>query len=227
MASSTVENYIKQIFLLRQRGNGKLVALGQLAETLGVVPGTVTTMVKALDDAGLVKYQARQGVRLTPAGDKLALHVLRRHRLIELFLVRILGFDWADVHAEAEELEHVISEKLLERIDEYLGRPAFDPHGDPIPSAGGRLSDARLAPLTKAHPGRKLRIGRVVDQDSAFLHYANDHGLVPGAAVTIIRVDPVGDSLTVKIPGREPLSLGATAAGKILVEPSNAQAERP
>jgi DtxR family transcriptional regulator, Mn-dependent transcriptional regulator len=218
MATSTVENYIKHIFMEQQQNGRGLLSLGRLAEVMNVVPGTVTTMVKALDESGLARYHPRRGVRLTPAGEKLALHVLRRHRLIELFLTRMLGFDWAEVHAEAEELEHATSDKLLERIDEFLGRPAFDPHGDPIPSAAGKLSKAALYPLIACKTGQRVRIARIADQDSQFLRYANAHGLVPGAELSIQEHDSLGDSMVVQVDGTGPLALGSVAAGKIMVE---------
>src|SRR5438552_11462290 len=149
MATSTVENYIKQLYLEQQEQPGQRVPMGRLAAAMGVVPGTATTMVKALADAGLVAYEPRGGVRLTRGGEQLALHVLRRHRLVELFLVKVLGLDWSEVHDEAEELEHSVSDKVLERIDQYLGRPAADPHGDPIPTAKGKLADAHLDSLAE------------------------------------------------------------------------------
>src|SRR6476620_7329433 len=108
--------------------------MGRLAAAMGVVPGTATTMVKTLADSGLVTYEPRSGTRLTAGGEKLALHVLRRHRLVEPFLVKTLGLDWSEVHEEAEELEHAISDKVLHRIDQLLGHPTTDPHGDPIPT---------------------------------------------------------------------------------------------
>lgn len=136
-ASPTVENYLKAIFhaqLALSKKSG-LVPMGQVASALGVVPGTVTTMVKGLSDSGLIKYEAYAGVRLTPAGEKIAVGVVRRHRLLEMFLVQIMGMSWAEVHDEAEHLEHAVSERLLERIDEILGHPVVDPHNDPIPDA--------------------------------------------------------------------------------------------
>src|SRR5579863_9086591 len=138
MPSSTVEDYVKRLYMEQQRSADRLVPLGRLAAVMGVVPGTVTTMVKALDEARLVHYEPRTGVRLTRSGEKLALHVLRRHRLVELFLVKVLGLDWSEVHAEAEDLEHAVSDKVLERIDALLDHPDVDPHGDPIPPARGR-----------------------------------------------------------------------------------------
>ena len=151
MPSPTVENYIKQIYLEQQSSTGgeseALVPMGRLAAAMGVVPGTATTMVKALSDSGLVAYEPRGGVRLTRGGEQLALHVLRRHRLVELFLVKVLGLDWSEVHEEAEELEHAVSDKVLERMDQVLGHPSVDPHGDPIPSAKGKVDESRHGSL--------------------------------------------------------------------------------
>src|SRR5215210_1545512 len=148
LPSYTVENYLKAIFQA-QIGlrDSDLVPMGQLASALGVVPGTATTMVKTLSESGLVRYEPYAGVRLTHAGEKLAALVLRRHRLIELFLVQVMGMSWTEVHEEAEHLEHAVSERLIERIDEMLGRPAVDPHGDPIPDQDGNLERRPLDSL--------------------------------------------------------------------------------
>src|SRR5436189_804164 len=142
LPSSTVENYRKAIYqgqssLARDE---RLVPMGQVAAALGVTPGTATTMVKALADAGLAEYEPYSGVRLTAAGEKLAGLVLRRHRLVELFLVQVMGMSWAEVHDEAEQLEHVVSERLIERIDQMLARPTHEPHGDRIHTAEGALT---------------------------------------------------------------------------------------
>src|SRR5687767_11670932 len=162
--SSTVENYLKQLYLEQQANPEQLVSMGKLASAMGVVPGTATSMVKALADSGLVTYEPREGVRLTSGGEQLALHVLRRHRLVELFLVKVLGLDWSEVHDEAEELEHAISEKVLERMDNLLGRPTADPHGDPIPTAKGKVSEGRYPSLADCPVGRPLRVVRILDQ---------------------------------------------------------------
>lgn len=217
MPSSTVEDYIKQIYLEQQHVGDDLVPLGRVSAAMGVVPGTLTTMVKALEESALVRYEPRQGVRLTAAGEKLALHVLRRHRLVELFLVRVLGFDWSEVHEEAEELEHSISDRLLERIDEHLCRPRFDPHGDPIPTAAGKISKRDLRPLVQCRPSENVRIARITDQNAEFLKYVTERGLVPGAGLRVVERDPIGDSVTILVDGRERLMLGGAAAGKILV----------
>lgn len=230
MPSSTVENYVKQIYLEQQHVPGELVSMGRLAAAMGVVPGTVTTMIKALAEAGLVDYEPRGGARLTRGGEQLALHVLRRHRLVELFLVRVLKLDWSEVHDEAEELEHAISDKVLERIDELLGHPSVDPHGDPIPIATGRAGAAQgkagdlrvatghLQSLIDCPTGRPLRIARVMDQDPAFLQFADRRGLVPGTILTVAARDEAADAVTVHPRDRRPVTLGTAAAAKVMVE---------
>src|SRR5262245_11089957 len=142
LPSQTVENYLKAIFQAQTALSGRdaLVPMGHLASALGVTPGTATTMVKALEESGLVRYEPYAGVRLSAAGEKLAALVLRRHRLIELFLVKVMGMSWTEVHDEAEHLEHAVSDRLIERIDEMIGRPSADPHGDPITRPDGTLS---------------------------------------------------------------------------------------
>jgi DtxR family transcriptional regulator, Mn-dependent transcriptional regulator len=146
LPSSTVENYLKTIFeaQLGLREKSDLVQMGHLAAALGVVPGTATTMVKGLSDAGLVRYEAYAGVRLTDTGETVAASVIRRHRLIEMFLVQVIGMAWSDVHHEAEHLEHAMSDRLIERIDAMLGHPLIDPDNDPIPEIcrGAAQADA-------------------------------------------------------------------------------------
>src|SRR6186713_2396364 len=146
LPSSTVENYLKAIYQGQSAlaAGARLVPMGHVAGALGVTPGTATTMVKALAESGLAEYEPYSGVRLTSSGEKLAGLVLRRHRLVELFLVEVMGMSWAEVHEEAEQLEHVVSERLIERMDEMLGHPTRDPHGDPIPDAHGKLAHRAL-----------------------------------------------------------------------------------
>ena len=219
MPSSTVENYLKQLYLEQQRAPGQLVSMGKLASAMGVVPGTATTMVKALADSGLVSYEPRGGTRLTKGGEQLALHVLRRHRLVELFLVRVLGLDWSQVHAEAEELEHAISDKVLERIDALLERPSVDPHGDPIPPAKGRpQAQPPRQSLADCEPATSYRIARVVDQEPAFLQFVERCGLMPGVTIAIEGRDELADAVRVRPRGKDPVTRGTSAAMKILVE---------
>src|SRR3954470_169244 len=219
MASSTVENYLKQIYLEEQAlAAGELVPMGRLAAAMSVTPGTATTMIKALAEANLVAYEARAGVRLTRAGEQLALHVLRRHRLLELFLVKALGLDWSEVHEEAEHLEHAISDKVLERIDAFLGHPSVDPHGDPIPTSKGKVAPQKLQSLAECDLNQSLRIARIADQEPAFLQFLHKNGLTPGVPVTVESRDAHADSVVLSLADRSPVSLGTAAAAKIMVE---------
>lgn len=217
MASVAVENYLKHVLLLSEGTDG-LVPMGALATALEVVPGTATTMVKALADEGFVEHQPRQGVRLTPEGRRLALSVLRKHRLVETFLVNVLKMDWSQVHEEAEQLEHAISENVLDRLDALLGHPETDPHGDPIPTRKGRLSSQVYATLATCVPERQLRIVRVVEQSAEFLHFAEQNGLQPGAALQVAGRNLSAGLVTLRRESGEPFPLSLAAAGKILVE---------
>lgn len=218
LASQTVENYLKAILLaqtalLDPQG---LVPMGQLASALGVVPGTATTMVKALAESGLVRYEPYAGVRLTRAGEKLAALVLRRHRLIELFLVKVMGMSWTEVHDEAENLEHAVSDRLIDRIDEMLGRPEVDPHGDPIPDAEGTVYRQQYDTLLTCPLHQPVRVSRVSDQDRDFLQFIERNDLKPGAIVQVEERDQAADS--VKLRGAREFTIGARAASKVLVQ---------
>jgi len=219
MATSTVENYLKQLYLEQRGTGGGLVAMGKLAAAMGVVPGTATSMIRALSDSGLVNYEPRGGVGLTPRGEQLALHVLRRHRILELFLVKTLGLDWSVVHEEADSLEHAVSDRVLERIDALLGHPTSDPHGDPIPNSSGVIHEPQLSSLVNCAKCASYRIARVLDQQSEFLRFANRQGLVPGANVRVEKAEPAAQAIRVRADGHEEVSLGLSAAEKILVEP--------
>lgn len=219
LPSSTVENYLKAIFQAQMGlGRSELVPMGQLASALGVVPGTATTMVKALADSGLVKYEPYAGVRLTAAGEKLAGMVLRRHRLIELFLVKVMGMSWTEVHDEAEHLEHAVSERLIERIDEMLGRPAVDPHGDPIPDQHGAIRRRQYETLLTCPLHSRVMVSRVADQDAAFLKFVERHDLKPGSVVAVEERDEVADSVRLRSRENREFTIGARAASKVLVE---------
>jgi DtxR family Mn-dependent transcriptional regulator len=218
LPSQTVENYLKTIHLAQAAQTDRaLVPMGQLASALGVVPGTATTMVKALSESGLVHYEPYLGVRLTEAGEKLASLVLRRHRLIELFLVKILGMSWAEVHDEAEQLEHAVSERLIDRIDEMLGRPEVDPHGDPIPNAEGTISQKSYVDLLNAPLDTDLVITRVIDQDAEFLRFIEQRDLMPGSAVVIEARDAMADAVRLRSDADRYTTIGTRAASKVLV----------
>lgn len=195
-----------------------MVPMGRVAASMGVVPGTATSMVKALADSGLVEYEPRGGVKLTRSGEQLALHVLRRHRLVELFLVKSLGLDWSVVHDEADMLEHAISERVLERIDALLGHPTADPHGDPIPTAKGHLHEPRRMSLADCPIDMPQTVARVLDQNPEFLQFAERTGLTPGSIVTVFKREPAAEAVKIRIPHRDEVSLGMVAAARILVE---------
>ena len=219
LPSSTVENYLKAIYLGQSAltGDERLVSMGHVATALSVTPGTATTMVKALSDSGLAEYEPYSGVRLTHAGERLAGLVIRRHRLVEAFLVQVMGMSWAEVHEEAEQLEHAVSDRLIERIDAMLGRPAHDPHGDPIPDPEGVLTPRHLDNLLTCPMGTPLKVTRIADQDPAFLHFIEENDLKPGQPVQVDTRDPAADSVLLRS-GERRLTIGTRAASKLLVE---------
>ncbi len=218
MPTITVENYVKQIYLAAQEIGRPEVPMGKVSAALGVVPGTATTMIKSLANLGLVQYEPWVGVRLTEKGRNLALQVLRRHRLIEIFLVEVLKMDWTEIHEEAEKLEHVISDRVLERIDEVLGHPTEDPHGDPIPTADGRLIDRKLESLVGCDVGERVRIAQIADQDPDFLGFVHNFGLVLGTELEVEDRNTAADSITLGFTNNRSITLGTTAAAKIFVE---------
>ena len=215
MASLTVENYVKTIALI---AHGERVGTGELATALNVSPGTVTGMLKTLSEANLATYTPYEGATLTESGQALAMKVIRRHRLLELFLVQTLNMSWDEVHAEAEHMEHAVSERLIDRIDDFLGHPAVDPHGDPIPRADGSLAETAGAPLAKLARGQRFRVVRVVDQDSAFLRYLTECGLDLHATGELVENRPEAGALVFKLLDRT-VALGHSAASKVLVTP--------
>ncbi len=218
MATSAVEDYLKCILSEQQDSDG-LVGMGRIGSLLKVAPGTVTAMIKTLADSDLVEYEPYSGVRLTPAGEKLAAHVLRRHRLIELFLVEVVGLDWSAVHEEAELLEHAVSDRLIERMDELLGHPSVDPHGDPIPDRRGHLVENRHSSLLVCPLECELTVVRVGDQNPDFLRHLESHGVVVGSWLQVKRRSKVGDSVLLEIRKGGELTLGFHAAAKVFVGP--------
>ena len=218
--SSTVENYLKAIYLgsVAPGAAPQLLAMGRLAAALGVAPGTATTMVKALAESGLVKYEPYAGVALTRAGQKLAALVLRRHRLVELFLVQVMGLRWDEVHDEAELLEHVVSDRLIDRMDEMLGRPKADPHGDPIPTPEGVVKPQVVHTLLTCPLRTPVRVTRVLDQGKAFLGFVERNDLKPGRAIQVDTRDPAADSVLVRGRNDRVVTIGTRAASKLLVQ---------
>jgi len=223
LPSSTVENYLKAIYQHQVTlPPDALVPMGQIASALSVTPGTATTMVKTLAESGLVIYEPYSGVRLAPAGEKLAALVLRRHRLVELFLVEVMGMSWAEVHDEAEKLEHVVSDRLIERIDHMLGYPTADPHGDPIPGPEGTLREGTAEPgelltLLTCPLNTPVRVTRISDQDAGFLRFIETNDLKPGRSVEVEARDSAADAVRLRGHNRGPLTIGTRAASKLLV----------
>ena len=214
-----MENYLKAIY----QGQSSLPRRSTRPDGAGrfraeVAPGTATTMVKALAESGLAEHDTLHRVRLTAAGEKLAGLVLRRHRLVELFLVQVMGMSWAEVHDEAEQLEHVVSERLIERIDEMLGHPTHDPHGDPIPNPDGAIASREFDTLLTCPVGMPLRVSRVADQDPAFLRFVENNQLKPGQPVEVETRDAAADSVRLRREDHKTVTIGTRAASKLLVE---------
>lgn len=217
MASLTIENYVKSIFQICVRQGNRPAATGRLADSLGVSPGTVTSMMKTLSGAGLAEYTPYEGVRLTDAGRLLALRVLRRHRLIELFLAETLDLSWDEVHDEAENMEHAVSDLLIDRIDRYLGFPDTDPHGDPIPRADGTVSSLPSTKLADCGDGSQFRLVRVLDQTPDFLRYLSQTGLTLETRGEVLTNEKAAGTITINIDGNS-TSLAKTVAEKLLVQ---------
>jgi len=217
MLTESTENYLKAIYSLeKERGE---VLTTQLAQRLKVTPASTTGMLRKLAEMKLVSYKKYQGVALTNSGRKIALEVIRHHRLLELYLNEVMGVPWDKVHLEAEKLEHAISEELEDRIDQLLGYPTKDPHGSPIPSKTGRVEKSSSLVLADLKAGQKALIAEVDDEDSELLRYAGDLGLFPGEPVTVIAVAPYKGPLTLKLKEKEVI-VGREAAQKILVSKS-------
>jgi len=196
--SEAIEDYAKAIYALARQGDGT-AATNALAERLGVTPASVSAMVKKLDERGLVRHVRYKGVALTPEGERVALEVMRHHRLLETYLAEHLGVPWDLVHEEAEALEHVLSEYLEARIAAKLGNPTHDPHGDPIPDAKLRLDRVKLRTLASLEPGDEATIKRVPDTDEGLLRYLTTLALVPGKKVKLRRAEPFGGPITVRV----------------------------
>jgi len=215
MASLTVENYVKAIYQLAEPADDA-VATGQISAALGVLPGTVTSMLKTLDESNLATYTPYEGVRLTPAGRALALRVVRRHRLIERFLVETLQLSWDEVHEEAENMEHAVSDWLVDRIDAALGYPKTDPHGEPIPKADGTVAATPDRRLTDCRAGERFHVARVTDQTPEFLRYLSQAGLEIGTSGSLVANEPAADKVTISIRGAN-RTLPREMAGKLMV----------
>lgn len=212
------EDYLKTIYKLQQEESP--VRTTALAKALGVEPASVTGVVKRLAELNYVEHQPYKGVMLTRAGELVALEVIRHHRLIELYLIRALGYSWDEVHSEAERLEHAVSSTFIERIEAALGFPEFDPHGSPIPTTDGHIAPPRGARLSELEAGQQGQIAHVSDDDPGLLRYLASLEIRPGASIAIVSVDPYGGPIRIEVNGTSH-ALGPQAASQVFVETSN------
>ena len=213
--SPPMEDYLKTIYALQEH-SGTGATTNAIAAALSITPASVTGMIKKLAEMKLVRHTPYQGVELTKTGEKIALEVVRHHRLLELFLTETLDYPWDKVHAEADQLEHVISEEFEDRIAAQLGDPVIDPHGDPIPAKDGTIVTVRQQSLLDLQPGQSARIARVSDRHAEMLRYAAELGLRPSARVTLIAAEPFGGSLRIKF-GKVEHAIGRELAAQIFV----------
>ena len=214
--TQAIQDYIKAIFKLS--GGGQAASTSALAERLGVSAASVTGMLKKLDKLGFVTHSPYKGVELTEEGKKIALEMIRHHRLIELYLQKALGFTWDKVDAEAERLEHVISEEMEAAMAAFLGEPTEDPHGDPIPTKEGYMPETRFDRLSEIAPGQTVRIRRVKDSDADLLRYLGKLGMYPHVIVEVLDKGPFDGPLVVRV-SKVQHSLGAQVTDSVFVEP--------
>src|SRR6478672_6125304 len=213
--TAAVEDYVKAIYMLQ--GSGEAASTNALAARLEVTPAAVSGMLRKLDGLGLVEHEPYRGVRLTERGRIVALEVIRHHRLLELFLVKSLGMGWDEVHAEAEVLEHALSEELEELIAAKLGDPTVDPHGDPIPSRELKLAETPAPALTELEPGDTATFVRISDAEPEMLRFLGERGIVPGTKLELVDRQPFDGPLFVRVDGKVH-ALGSTLARAMHVE---------
>ncbi len=214
MLRATIEDYVKTIYglqLARKRPGTKAVA-----ELLGTEMASVTGMVKRLAAEGLLEYVPYRGFELTETGRNLALRIVRRHRLLELFLIQTLGLGWDEVHDDADRLEHAVSDQLMERIYEFLGQPRFDPHGSPIPSPDGTIGATTGVPLAQLGTGEEATVSEVQDEDADFLRYLSSLGIKIGSSVKVMAREPYGGPVRLRL-GNRNISMGTEAAEQLRV----------
>ena len=211
----SVEDYLKSVFHLTSQGG--FATTSDIAEMLEVAPPSVSGMMKRLSETGLIEHVPYRGVQLTPQGRRAALQMIRRHRILESYLTSKLGYDWGDVHVEAERLEHAVSEKLIERMAEALGEPRYDPHGAPIPTAAGEIEEAELVTLADARVGAMLVLRQVGDEEPERLRYLAEQGLIPGTRLAVVERQPFNGPTTVRF-GVETRVVGQELAGLLWCE---------
>ncbi len=216
--SQAIEDYIKAIYILGVDTEGG-VSTTKIAEALDVSSASVTNMIKKLAKMGLVRYESYYGAELTDSGKKIALEIIRHHRLLELYLKEVMGYSWDEVHDEAEKLEHHISEQFEDKIAELLNNPTHDPHGDPIPSKDGVMPEIANEPLTEAEIGEQVMLGRVANQDPELLRYLEEIGLIPGIVLEVVKKAPFNGPITIKIEDEELVVGYEIAVNLFTIEP--------
>ena len=215
MPTPAVEDYLKTIYLLTE--GDAAVGTSAIAERLGVAPGSVTGMLKRLGKQGLVEHERYQGARLTGTGQREAIRMIRRHRVLELFMVEVLGYTWDQVHAEAERLEHAVSDGMIDRMARVLGDPEADPHGHPIPSSAGTIRETELPTLAELQAGERGTLRRVSDEDPEALRYLAKLNLIPGVQLEVLEQTPFKGPLRVRV-GEVEEMIGIELAARLRVE---------
>lgn len=216
MTTSTEENYLKAIYHL-STGNQNSVLTSAIAGSLSTSSASVTDMIKKLSDKNMVEYERYRGVKITRKGEKVALSIIRRHRLWEVFLMDKLKFKWDEVHDLAEELEHVSSEEMTRRLDAYLGFPKFDPHGDPIPDTNGKVHTNGQVLLSEVNKKGKYILSAVNDHSPSFLQYLEKKGLVPGSEFSIVELDEFDSSMQIVFSNKKSIFISKEVSKNLLV----------
>ena len=214
--SQSVEDFLKAVYTLQREGDR--VSTNALADALRISAPAVTDMVQRLVEEGTVDYLKYRGVRLTEEGERVALQMLRRHRLIETYLVRDLGYQLHEIHDEAEALEHSVSDRFVEAIARKLGEPSYDPHGDPIPNLEGIMQERNLQPLSTLRPNSRARIRRFIMDDPAMLQNTQERGLTMGVTLEVVARDPFEGPVTIRLDAEGSQTIGHKMASSILVE---------
>ena len=211
----TEENYLKALHRLSQSGDP--ISVKRIAALLDIKMPTVNSMVKNLSEKKLIKYEKYKSIELTEKGRKQALLILRKHRLTELFLKDVMGLGWEEVHDIAEQIEHLQSDLFFNRVDEMLGYPKFDPHGEPIPDSQGKLPQLKTTPLSLCQPGKKYQLSGVLNNDASFLTYLNSVDLKLGSQIEIVTVQEFDKSMAVKLNGKNKTVFSALICQNLLV----------
>lgn len=216
ITTTAEENYLKAIFKIAEKEN-KAASTNKLAEVLGTSPASITDMIKKMSEKKLVNYTKYYGVTLSPKGSKIATNLIRKHRLWELFLVEKLRFPWHQVHAIAEELEHIKSDELIARLDAFLNYPKFDPHGDAIPNSEGKFTIRSQTPLSNVRKGQKYILVGLKESNDEFLKFLYNQGIKIGSIITLLEISDYDNTAKIILDGRNEILLGGSATQNLLV----------